>query len=147
MEIRDFMTKENLEMIGLAVMCDRFPWAYRNLDKPNPKRVNSTSLEEFEKLVRLGNDINSVMAIIAQSEKGVRVKDIREALQRKDPYAPSSQRITRVCGRLVASGYLKHVYGEPRIIEYTIDTYDYEHHYWYKRTVTKSIPDSLYKLA
>lgn len=149
MEIRDFMTKENLEMIGLAVMCDRYANYWQNdilVDKN--EHFSSPSYDNFRKMIRLGRDITSIMEFFEALNGECRIKDVSKYLEERNIYLPI-QRITAVCRRLCASGFLKQRYSDP--YKTTIRTFDWIYEiggYVYKE-VTKEIEvrDSFYSLV
>lgn len=149
MEIRDFMTKENLEMIGLAVMCDRYSDKWRGYGSRNGIRVSttqrSTSFDNFENMVCLGKDITTIMAFFETLEGECRIKDVSKYLKEKGNGRISSQRITAVCRRLCASGYLKQRYSAPYKI--TIKTFEWIFGKYQEVEKDIEVRDSLYSLA
>lgn len=153
MEIRDFMTKENLEMIGLAVMCDRYSDWWRGYGARHGICVSTTprsaSYDNFKDMICLGKDITTIMDFFEKLKGECRIKDVSKYLEEKDRRYISSQRITAVCRRLCASGYLKQRYSAPYKI--TVRTFDwvFENGHSNYKEVTKEITvrDSLYSLA
>lgn len=150
MEIRDFMTKENLEMIGLAVMCDRYSYKWRGYGARNGIRVStkqkSTSFDNFENMVCLGKDITTIMAFFETLEGECRIKDVSKYLRGR----LSMQKITAICRRLCASGYLKQRYSDPYRVTVKYSEYDWS--CYPKRRYNEVIKevevrDSLYSLA
>lgn len=163
-EIRDFMTKENLEMIGLAVMCDRFSHLYKSDRKydfhmkrmtpayepitvvPDPV-YNSTSYKNFEKMVFLGRNISAIMEFFENSHGEYKIKDVLKYLEEKNIYLPM-QRITAVCRRLCASGYLKQRYSEPYKITVKSTEWNWDNFPKHKEVTREfEVRDSLYSLA
>lgn len=152
MEIRDFMTKENLEMIGLAVMCDRFADDWSGYGARNGIHVSETpqvsaSFNNFENMVKLGKDISMIMEFFETLNGECRIKNVSEYLKEKGA-SRSIRRITTVCRRLCASGYLKQRYSDPYKITVKTSEWDWDN-YPKRKEVTKEIEvrDSLYSLA
>lgn len=153
MEIRDFMTKENLEMIGLAVMCDRYAQYGYDYDGRtsifvNKEKPESASFDNFEKLIRLGEDITVIMEFFETLNGECKIKDVSEYLKEKKYLNLSMQRITAVCRRLCASGFLKQRYSDPYKVTIKTCVCDWGK-YPLLKEVTKEIEvkDSLYSLA
>lgn len=157
MEIRDFMTKENLEMIGLAVMCDRgsYLWSgYSVREHGGIKVINSlkasTSFDNFTRMINLGKDITVIMKFFENLDGECKIKDVSKYLEEKNTLL-SMQRITAVCRRLCASGYLKQRYSDPYKITVKVDEWEWSD--FLKRTIRKEVTkeievkDSLYSLA
>lgn len=149
MEIRDFMTKENLEMIGLAVMCDRYSDLWRGDSTRNGIYVSttqrSTSFDNFENMVYLGEDISAIMAFFETLDGECRIKDVSEYLEKKGNRGCSIQRITTVCRRLCASGYLKQRYSKPYKITIKTSAWIFGKNQEVEKEI--EVRDSLYSLA
>ena len=152
MEVRDFMIKENFEMIGLAVMCDRDSDWWRGYSARNGIRVStvqeSTSYDNFIKMVNLGRDITIIMEFFENLDGECKIKDVLKYLEEKGNDYFTMQRVTAVCRRLCASGYLKQRYSDPYVITIKTSEWDWDN-YPRRKEVTKEIKvrDSLYSLA
>ena len=152
MEIRDFMTKENLEMIGLAVMCDRHSRLWRGYRVRNGIRVidsqcDSASFDNFMKMVRLGKIITVIMEFFETLDGKCKIKDVSKYLEEKNIHL-STQEITSVCRKLCASGYLKQRYSEPHKIAIKVLTWDWDNYPKCKEITEEiEVKDSFYSLA
>jgi len=140
MEVSNFMTKENLEMIGLAVMCDKYAFYWRNhrgnIRVTEASACSSVSSSNFMEMIQLGKDISVVMEFFEKLGGECKIKDIVEYL-RENGIRWTVQRATATCRRLCASGFLKQRYSDPYKI--TVRNYDY--------SVEIEVRDSLYSLA
>jgi hypothetical protein len=154
MEIRDFMTKENLEMIGLAVMCDRYAHFWRGYEVGSrgiqviDAQYASTSFNNFMDMIHLGEDISIIMEFFETSNGEYRIKDVSKYLEEKGR-GRSMQKITAVCRKLCASGYLKQRYSDPYKVTIKDFKLDWSSCPPKHKEVTKEIEvsDSLYSLA
>lgn len=148
MEVRDFMTKENLEMIGLAVMCDRYAFYWRNhrgnIRITEASVCSSVSSSNFMEMVQLGKDISVIMEFFEKLEGECKIKDIVEYL-RENGIRWTAQRTTATCRRLCASGFLKQRYSDPYKI--TVRNYDYSGPKVVPVANEIEVRDSLYSLA
>lgn len=151
MEVRDFMTKENLEMIGLAVMCDRYAFYWRNYRNYSGSiRVidaslnSSVSSSNFMEMVRLGKDISVIMEFFEKLEGECKIKDIVKYLK-ENGIRWTVQRTTATCRRLCASGFLKQRYSDPYKI--TVRNYDYSGPKVVPVANEIEVRDSLYSLV
>lgn len=164
-EIRDFMTKENLEMIGLAVMCDRFSHLYKSdrrysyekgcvVPSYEPITVvldpayHSTSYSLFFDLVHRGQYISTIMDFFEEELDGeCKIKDVVKYLKEKRGCDWTIQGVTTACRKLCASGYLKQRYSDPYKITVKNTEYGWGPNRFKEVTREVEVRDSLYSLA